>query len=57
MLQALKQVHGASMVGVQRVNPLKSLVFLYLGDKINSLKEKNTSKVIYFESKFNANML
>ena len=42
---------------VQGITLLKNFYLFTFGKRMNSLKQKKPSKLIYFECKFNANML
>ena len=48
---------GGALVWVCEVNPLKHFGIFTSGEKINSLKQKELCKQIYFEYNLNANML
>ena len=54
VLSTPQWVHGGALVGVQGDKKLG--LFTY-GGQINSLKQKKPSKLIFFECKFNTNML
>ena len=56
-LYTLQRVHGGVLLMVQGLKPLKNVCLLISGRQINSFKQKKPSKLIYFECKFNANML